>query len=66
MSLTTFLNIGQPEVSPRIPIRQLLVVDADLVQDRGVQIVNRHAILGSAEPEFIRCITTQAEARASL
>ena len=34
-------------------VRQLFVVEAQQVQDRGVQVVHVHRVLGSAEPDRI-------------
>src|SRR5688572_23245717 len=46
-------HIRQAEVSAGIPIRQFLVVDTELMEDRRVKIVNRHAVLYGAKTEII-------------
>ena len=33
------VNVGQSVVSSSVPVRQFLVIDSELVQDRGVEIV---------------------------
>src|ERR1051325_9604426 len=38
------INIRQPEIPPGIPVNQLLMVDAQHMQQRRVQVVNRNAI----------------------
>src|SRR3989337_1278776 len=45
--------IREPEIPAGISIRQLLMVDAQLMQDRRMEIVNRHAVLYGAETEVV-------------
>ena len=47
-------DVSQTEVAARVAIRQPLVIDAELVKNRRVQIVDRHAVFYGAEPEIVR------------
>jgi hypothetical protein len=47
-------NVGQPEVAPEMAVRQPLVVQAEAVEDGGLQIVDMHAILHNLQAEFVR------------
>ena len=48
------MDIGQTKVTTAVPISQLFVVDAQLVQDRGVHVVNVHGLLDDVVAELIR------------
>jgi hypothetical protein len=52
--------IRQPEIPTVVAVRQLLVIETKQRQDRGVQIVNVHAIDLSAITELIRLAITRA------
>src|SRR5688500_4283022 len=45
--------VGQAEVTPLILERQALVIDAEDVQQRGVEVVDVHAILDDAVTEIV-------------
>jgi len=47
-------HICQPEVSPQVLIRQLLVVQSQQMQDRRVQIVDVNATLDRPAAELVR------------
>src|SRR5262245_3951656 len=49
----TAVDVGQPKIAARIAVRESLVVEPEQVQNRGVQIVDVHAILDRAEAELI-------------
>ncbi len=48
------MDIGQAETSSLIAERQLFVIDSQLVQQCGVQIVNRYGISGYIVTPLIR------------
>src|SRR5438046_6013113 len=48
------VNIGQAEIAPGIPIGELLVIEAEQVQDGRVQIVHVNLVLDRLETEFVR------------
>ena len=48
------VNIGEAEIATAVTEGELLVVHAQQVQDRGVQVVDVHAILDSVYAELIR------------
>jgi len=41
------VHVGEADVAALRPERQALVIDAERVEDRGVQIVNVHRIAGT-------------------
>ena len=45
--------VGQAEVSTRVSIGQLLMVEAHEVQDRGVQIVNVDSVFDGGQSKLI-------------
>ena len=47
------VDVGEPEVAPRVAIGQPLVVEAELVQDSGVQVVHVHSTLNGELAEVI-------------
>jgi hypothetical protein len=49
------VNVGQAVVPALEAISQTLVVDAELVQDRGLQVVDVHGVFGRAVTKVIRC-----------
>src|SRR5207247_808732 len=50
----TTINVRQPKVATGISIGELLVVEAEQVQNGRVQIVDVYFVLDRFEPEFIR------------
>ena len=49
------VHIGQPEIAAGVAVGQLLVIDAQDVQQRGVQVVDGDAVFDGAEAEFVGC-----------
>ena len=47
------MHIGKPEVAARIAISQVLVVDAQQMQDRGMEIVYMYWILLHQHAQFV-------------
>ena len=47
------LDIGQTEIAPRITIGEAFVIEAEEVQDRGVQIVDMDTFLDGAVAELV-------------
>ncbi len=47
------VDIRQTEITTGVSIRQLCVIDAELVQDRGVQIVKMDLVLDRVVPVLI-------------
>ena len=47
-------DVGQAEVAAAVAVRQPLVIEAHEVQDRGVQVVDVHAVLDRLHPQFVR------------
>ena len=47
------VDIGQPEVAAAVAVGQPLVVDAQQVQDRGVQVVDVDAVLDGVHAELV-------------
>ena len=48
------MHIGQPVVSSLKKVSQLFVVDAELVEDGGVKIVDVDGVFGDVVAEFVR------------
>ena len=47
------MHVRQPEVPPRIPIRQPLMIEPQQMQQRGVQVVDMNLVLHRLEAELI-------------
>src|SRR5262245_12340026 len=47
------MHIRQPEISPGIPMRQLLVIEAEQMQESGVQVVDVDLVLHRLEAEVV-------------
>lgn len=47
------VDIGQADVSPAKAECQLAVVEPELVQNRGMQVVNRDGVLRDRVPELV-------------
>ena len=47
------MNVGQAEISPGVAVCQALVVQAELVQDRGLQIVDVDRVLDDVKAQFV-------------
>lgn len=48
------MHIGQAEIATLIAVGESLVVESQLMQDRGLQIVDMHGLLGHMKAEFVR------------
>ena len=48
------MHIRQPEVPSRMAESQLLMIEAEQLENRGVQIVNVNLLLRCGETKFIR------------
>ena len=46
-------DVGQPLVAALEEVRQLAVVEAEELEDRGVEVVDVHAVLDGAEAELV-------------
>src|SRR5437879_4998488 len=46
--------VREPEITTVVTIRQLLVIETEQAQNRGVQVVNVDLVLDRARAEFIR------------
>ena len=49
------MNVGKAEVSARIPVGQLLVIQAQKMKDGGLEIVNVYFVLDRGEAKIIGC-----------
>ena len=47
------MHVGQAVVAALEAVGQLRVVEAEQVQDRGLQVVDVDLVLGDAEAEFV-------------
>ena len=47
------VHVGQAEVSAGVAVGELFVVEAEEVEDRGVQVVDVHLVLDGLEPEVV-------------
>src|SRR5262245_48861907 len=47
-------HVRQPEISTSVTIRELGVIDPELMQQCGVQVVDRDAAVDRLEAEFVR------------
>ena len=47
------MHIGQPEVAAGVAVGEPGVVEAEQVQDRGVQVVDVHGVLDGLVAEFV-------------
>src|SRR5439155_20395616 len=48
------VNIRQPEIASRVAISKFFVVEAQKLQDRGMQIMDVNYVFHCLEPKFIR------------
>jgi hypothetical protein len=48
------VDVGQTIVAAGVAEGELLVVESQEVQDRGVEVVNVDSILANGDPEFVR------------
>ena len=48
------MHVRQSKIATRISVGESLVVKAKQVEHRGVQIMDRHAILNGPKTEFVR------------
>ena len=48
------MHVGQAEVAALVTVGQLGVVEAEQVEQGGVQVVDVNGVLGRVEPEFVR------------
>ena len=49
------VDIGQPEIPSLVEVRQLFMVKAKPVEDRGLEIVHVDLVPGNGKSERIRC-----------
>ena len=49
----TSVDVGQSEVSATVSVGESFVVEAELVKNGGVEIVNVNRIFRDAEPQFV-------------
>ena len=54
------MHVGQAEVAAGVAVGQAFVVEAQQVQQRGVQVVDADAVLDGAETEFVSRAVGQA------
>jgi hypothetical protein len=47
------MNIGEPKIAAAVAVRELLVVQAELVQDRRVQVVDMDTVFDRVHAELI-------------
>ena len=47
------VHVGQAEVSPCVAVRELLVIEAQQMEDRGVEVVNVHLVGRRGEAELV-------------
>ena len=47
------VHVGQPEIAAGVAVGELFVVDAEHVQQGGVQVVDGDAVLDGVEAEFV-------------
>ena len=47
------MNVGQPEVAAGVAVGELLVVEAEQVQNRRVQVVNVDFVLDGSKAELV-------------
>jgi hypothetical protein len=47
------LDVGQPHVAPGMAIGQALVIEAEQVQNRGVQVVDVHGVFNGLIAQFV-------------
>ena len=59
------MHVGQPEVAAGVAVGELLVVEAEEVQDRGVQVVDVDLLLDRLEAEFVGGAVDVAAAHAA-
>ena len=50
----TAIDISEAEIAAGMPEGELFVIEAQELQNRGVQIVDMHFVLDRGESEFIR------------
>src|SRR6478672_9249939 len=48
------VNIRQPHIAPPKPVRQAGVVDAEQMQHRGMQVMDRDFVFDGVEAVFVR------------
>ena len=56
------MHVGQAEIATLEAIGQLLVIDAQAVQDRGVQVVNVDRLVGDVVAEIVGLAVDDAAA----
>ena len=48
------VQVRQPEIPARVAVGQLRVIEAEEVEDRGVEVVDVDGVLFGSEPELVR------------
>ncbi len=54
------MHVGEAEVAALVAEGEALVVEAELVQDGGVEVVHVHGVLGDVEAELVRFAVGEA------
>ena len=49
------VDVGETEVTPLEAVGQLLVIESQLVENRGLEVVHVNRFLGDGETEFVGC-----------
>ena len=49
------VDVGQAEVSAGVAVGELFVVEAEQVEHRGVEVVDRNWVLDGSEAKFVGC-----------
>ena len=47
------MDVGQPEIPPSMMVRQAFVIEAQTVQDCGLNVMDMHWTLHDVKPEVV-------------
>ena len=47
------VHVGQPEISSRVAIRELLVIESQKMENRGVEVMNVHLVIRCGKAELV-------------
>ena len=53
------VDVGQAEIAARVAVGELLVIEAKLLKNRGMEVVDRNPIFDGFETELFRLTTYQ-------
>ena len=59
------MDVGQAEIAASVAVGQLLVVEAEQVQERRVQVVDVHLVLRHVEAELVALANRHASLHAA-